>query len=79
MSHTPLVDAGDLVRDLGSFGASAAALNASLAVDARVTLLLAAMTLDEKVAQLGYDLYYCGDPAAACPSERELFGPARLA
>ena len=27
-------------------------LNASLAVDARVTLLLAAMTLDEKVAQL---------------------------
>ena len=40
-------------------------LNASLTVDARVTLLLAAMTLDEKVAQLGYDLYYCGDPAAA--------------
>ena len=40
-------------------------LNASLTVDARVALLLAAMTLDEKVAQLGYDLYYCGDPAAA--------------
>ena len=31
-------------------------LNASLAVDARVALLLAAMTLDEKVAQLGYDI-----------------------
>lgn len=33
--------------------------NSSLPVDARVALLLAAMTLDEKVAQLGYNIQQC--------------------
>ena len=34
-------------------------MNASLPVSSRVALLLAAMTLDEKVAQLGYDINSC--------------------
>eukprot|EP00966_Prymnesium_polylepis_P197166 4569245-Prymnesium_polylepis.1 len=34
-------------------------LNASLSVSTRVTLLIAAMTIDEKVAQLGYNIGPC--------------------